>query len=514
MIITEKRITTNLLLMDDLNFWETFNVKKLFDDEASYFEKIIENINKQLNKTIEFLNNGEAVTYYADEGKYRREIFNALDDEINKILSNDSEDFDKYMEDFFKEGLIKGFKDINRRIHFSESTRSALNFVKEYNFNLIKNLSNDLMNQVKHAIWKGIGEGQSVEQIANVLQDAGLQRLPGSSLTAHQRAVMIARTETGRAQTTGTLQAYNEYGVEKIEIITAPGACIICLQNAYNYNDKDDIIFENHGKIKYYNIKDAKGLVPAHPNCVCTVSAVIEHDLPENPLNNPQIANLTPLNIDEKEVQKKLEKIIDKEDLENVSKGIVEFKKGTYNLDYENLSIWDNEFNSISKFHTSNAEESVTIPQDVMKLGREKGLFLSIHNHPSMRSPLPSSADINILAYTQTKYGITSTNHGIIIMKNNNITDNAGILNTTKINKATNQIQHKISNDYSKSKDGSKYIDEIKDKITNNKITGEEGRNLIEKDFHKFLLNNNEKYVKYIDKRLSKFDINVKYVEI
>ena len=67
------------------------------------------------------------------------------------------------------------------------------------------------------------------------------------------RAMMIARTETARALSAGTLDAYARAGIHKVQWVADPEACDICL--------------DNNGNI--YTIAEAEPLQPAHPNCEC-----------------------------------------------------------------------------------------------------------------------------------------------------------------------------------------------------------------------------------------------------
>lgn len=68
-----------------------------------------------------------------------------------------------------------------------------------------------------------------------------------------RRATTIARTEVSRAVSEGSLTAYEEAGVN-VEWITR-GALA------------DDICSPNDGKL--FTVSEARGLIPAHPNCIC-----------------------------------------------------------------------------------------------------------------------------------------------------------------------------------------------------------------------------------------------------
>lgn len=67
------------------------------------------------------------------------------------------------------------------------------------------------------------------------------------------RAMMIARTETARALSAGTLDAYDRMGIHKVQWVADPDCCDICT--------------ELNGNV--YTIAEAEPLQPAHPNCEC-----------------------------------------------------------------------------------------------------------------------------------------------------------------------------------------------------------------------------------------------------
>ena len=74
------------------------------------------------------------------------------------------------------------------------------------------------------------------------------------------RAEMIARTETARAVSEGTLEAYKVGGVDKIQFEASADACIVCIG------------YDGH----IYPRATGEGLIPVHPNCRCNWLPVID----------------------------------------------------------------------------------------------------------------------------------------------------------------------------------------------------------------------------------------------
>ena len=85
--------------------------------------------------------------------------------------------------------------------------------------------------------------------------------LTGKTLSARQRAMMIARTETARAMTQGRLQSYANYGVHEVKILTAgdENVCPVCLEAAFIFNG--DVHIDNVAGERIHKITDATSLV-------------------------------------------------------------------------------------------------------------------------------------------------------------------------------------------------------------------------------------------------------------
>ena len=101
-----------------------------------------------------------------------------------------------------------------------------------------------------------------------------------NNISVRTRAEMIARTEHARAVNTGTLQAYVNYGVKQVEIITAQDGlvCDDCLE-----------IEDNNP----HNVYEAQELLPMHPNCRCAFAPVVTDDDIIERVSDPISVDLT-----------------------------------------------------------------------------------------------------------------------------------------------------------------------------------------------------------------------------
>lgn len=296
-MVAASRVKTNWLLLDDLDFWDEFTTKAINDsDTEDYFKQIDQAIDDKLAETIKWLDSDEAKEYFQQEAEYQEEVFEALEDKWDDILSGEIASADELLDRIYEHGKQQGYSEIREKIRYTDADRQALQFAKDYNFHLIQKLDDNLRDAVKKQVIQAVASGEHPYELAPKIQELGVQPLPGSTLSARHRAVMIARTETARVQNTGIIQSYVNEGFTEVNILTAEDSsvCRLCLANAYEFNT-DEIILENRGADRTHKIADmnSNSWVPLHPNCRCTYVAVWDSrgEAPEN----PESVNLTPV---------------------------------------------------------------------------------------------------------------------------------------------------------------------------------------------------------------------------
>ena len=171
-----------------------------------------------------------------------------------------------YIQDKFESlllPLLLGFYvDVNNIVYSSFNLEPILtdndliNFtgIRQYNYNLLTNLCDDLDKNFKDIILNGVIEGKSVKEIADELELAGIS--PLNKHTAQTRARMIARTEVNSIKNKARLQAYKDNNIVWVDIVTQ-GDNKVC-QDCLNLEANNP-----------YIINDVDGLLPVHPYCRC-----------------------------------------------------------------------------------------------------------------------------------------------------------------------------------------------------------------------------------------------------
>ena len=298
MNLVEERMLTNKLLIDDLNMWGEFNIKNNKDTYANnYYIGLLQLINRQLENGVDWLDSDEAKEYFTGETEYQKEVFESLEDEWDEILQQSYDSIEELLSEVYKRGKKKGYSDMQSRIRYTDADKQALKIARNYNFHLIGKLDNNVRNQIKNTIARGVIAGEHPNIIAPKILELNEQQLEGSIFTPKQRATMIARTEVSRVQNTGILQSYINEGFTEVKILTSEddNVCTTCLRYAFEYNNDDGITFDNRGGETVHDIikliKHGE-FPPFHPLCRCTYLSVWKSK--EKPPTDPFIISLLP----------------------------------------------------------------------------------------------------------------------------------------------------------------------------------------------------------------------------
>ena len=238
----------------------------LTEEEKEYYYYIVLILKGQIDEVKKWLTSDEFKQITQDIEKLPLDFFDSFKIKIRTFLH------DKF-ETLLIPLLLQHYVEANKVVYNSLNVEpiltdhDLLNFVgiKQYNYNLLTNLCDDLDKNFKDIILDGIINGKSVDEIANELEVAGIS--PLNKHTAQQRAKMIARTEINSVKNKARLQAFMDNNVKWVDIITM-GDMRVC---------KDCLNLEANNP---YPIDTVSGLLPVHPNCRCIYG--IAKNIPNN----------------------------------------------------------------------------------------------------------------------------------------------------------------------------------------------------------------------------------------
>ena len=156
-------------------------------------------------------------------------------------------------------------------------------------------MNDEFMEGIRNTIFEGVSAGKGADEVKELIKELPLKPLQidyldkngdvqySRTLSTDTRAELIARTEHARAVNAGTLQAYANYSVDKVDVITT-GGVDVC-EECQSLEDNNP-----------YDLAEASGLLPAHPNCECCFGAHIDLDSnPDLPADDPENMNMVPV---------------------------------------------------------------------------------------------------------------------------------------------------------------------------------------------------------------------------
>lgn len=126
------------------------------------------------------------------------------------------------------------------------------------NFENLRDITGIMAGQISRSLTEGMARGLGAMEIARLLNG----RVDGIGM---RRAILLARTEVIHAYAEASLNRYEEFGINEVvgevEFATAGDHRVCEKCKSMNY--------------KTYTIKEARGIIPVHPQCRCAWKPVI-----------------------------------------------------------------------------------------------------------------------------------------------------------------------------------------------------------------------------------------------
>lgn len=228
----------------------------LDEDEEDYLLFILMVLYGHLDIVLDWLNGDDAKQVLSGAEELGLNWFDKIEYRIRTFLhDNFVKTAVPLLLSWYSFGNSVGYSELNMLPSFSDGDWFNFGTLKQYNYDVISNLSGDVCVNLKDVLYNGIRDGLSVDELTQLLIDNGLQ--PKGKFSAKTRAEMIARTEKSRLINKAKLNCFKENGVEWVNIITRHDSrvCSICLE--YEQNNPHKLV-------------DVEDLLPLHPRCRCT----------------------------------------------------------------------------------------------------------------------------------------------------------------------------------------------------------------------------------------------------
>ena len=229
--------------------------KKLSPEEIAYLKSLTTGLDRQIETVAEYIGTEEFAALQNMNQMQIDAFFrnSGIKQKLDDLIAYNASDSEQFIRQFYKIGSELGYENIGGILAYTQADRIALYNLTTYNFNLVTNLNTELREGIREVIFNAVASGDGYQVTMRNLMELPLSPI-NNNISVRTRAEMIARTEHARAVNTGTLQAYVNYGVTEVEIITAQDD-LVC----------DDCIDAEENNP--HSIVEAQNLLPMHPNC-------------------------------------------------------------------------------------------------------------------------------------------------------------------------------------------------------------------------------------------------------
>lgn len=263
-VLIDERILDNLLSKALPNEYDVLlEGYGLDEDEDEYMLLIFLILQGHLDIVLSWLNSDDTKKVLDGLRELDLNFFDRIEYEIRTFLH------DKFLEtivplllSWYSFGNKVAYNELNLPPVFLDSDWSMFGSIKQYNYNVLTNLSTDVCKNLRELLYDGINRGLNIDELTQLLLDNGLQ--PVGKFSARTRAEMIARTEKSRAINKAKLNAFKVNGIEWVNIITRGDSrvCTECL--TWEANNP-------------HRLTDVENLIPVHPRCRCLYGAYKEN---------------------------------------------------------------------------------------------------------------------------------------------------------------------------------------------------------------------------------------------
>jgi len=233
-----KEVSTDFQIQGATEFWKL--IDSLLDKQVTISKEHVLAASKNTDLNFEYL----------------RQIYPDIDNIIQEAVP----DIRTYTEKFYAAGKNAGFSDMGVKAFTGAADTNAMFHLTNYNFELIRKLTDDLASGVRQEVWQGVARDRGMKEIAKRIEKVPdlvpLQR--GNRVwTIAERAKLQAHTESTRARHQGLYMSFKQYGVTKYDLVNTPWErlCKLCKARAAK---------------NPYDIDDLTGWAPIHVLCYCS----------------------------------------------------------------------------------------------------------------------------------------------------------------------------------------------------------------------------------------------------
>lgn len=232
------------------------------EDEEDYLYLIILLLYGHVEVILDWLNTTDGKRVLSGASELGLDFFDKLEYEI-RLMCHDKfvESFIPLLLGWYSFGNSLAYGELNLSPTFTDTDWLVFDSLKQYNYNLVTDLSKDVCVTLRDVLYQGIKDGLSIDELTDLLVSNGLRGK--GKFSARTRAEMIARTERTRLLNNAKVNAFKDNGVEWVDFITKNDGRV-CPECLY---------IQGLNPHRLTDLEEKGWIPPIHPRCRCHIKS-------------------------------------------------------------------------------------------------------------------------------------------------------------------------------------------------------------------------------------------------
>ena len=253
--------------------------KDMTTSQKDYSNAIKDKLDQQISVSQDWLETDSADASFETKNLGAVVIYD-LEVQMNEKLYGETASIENPLKNGYETGKETGAEQISRTAVYREVDVKVQNIIENYNWTVLKSLSDDTRVEIFSTIYQGIINDYSTDDVyeqLDYLMENGA--IGGNSMSPNSRANMISVTELARCINSGIMQSYYDYGLSYANLVINSGnPCTDC----------DDLYMSNP-----HPLIELEQILPMHPNCQCSIDYWEGEFAFEWPIDEPNMVNMT-----------------------------------------------------------------------------------------------------------------------------------------------------------------------------------------------------------------------------
>ena len=260
-VIIDEKVLDNLLLKALPQEYEVLlEGYGLDEEEEQYFYLILLLLNGHIEVINDWLNSSDGKKILDGVKELGLNFFDELEYKIRlKLHDSFTKDIVPLLLSWYSFGNSLAYRELNLLPVFLDSDWLVFDSIKQYNYNLLTDLSKDVCVTLRDVLYDGIKDGLGIDELTDLLLTNGLRGK--GKFSARTRAEVIASSERTRLINQAIINTFKEENVEWVDFITMNDGrvCAVCMS------------LQDENPHRLIDLENSDNIPPIHPRCRCRI---------------------------------------------------------------------------------------------------------------------------------------------------------------------------------------------------------------------------------------------------